>query len=80
MENVLDKKRLGAELKKRREEKKLQQYELAHKAGVSRNYISDIENGRYMPSVNTLAKLVKHLDADLNSLLMSEIQDEKCAN
>lgn len=73
----MDKKKLGAELKKRREAKKLHQYQLAEKSGVSRNYISDIENGRYMPSVPTLAKLVKHLDADLNSILLSEIQDNQ---
>lgn len=71
----MDEKKLGAELQRRRKEKKMLQHELAKKAGVSRNYISDIENGRYMPSVNTLTKLVKHLDADLNSLLVSEIQD-----
>lgn len=52
--------------------------ELAEKTGVCRNYISDLENDRYTPSVKTLAKISKVLELDINFLItLSEIQDNK---
>ncbi|ELK38883.1 helix-turn-helix domain-containing protein, partial [Brevibacillus agri BAB-2500] len=48
---MLDKKALGRTIKKTRTEKKLKQVDVSAVTGLSRNYISDIENGRYMPSV-----------------------------
>lgn len=76
----MDKKTLGKLIQKTRKEKKLRQYELSASTGLSRNYISDIENGRYMPSVESLAKIATCLDFDLNVLRMTEIQDnEMCA-
>ncbi|AOZ91609.1 helix-turn-helix domain-containing protein [Paenibacillus crassostreae] len=72
----MDKKLLGEAIRKKRKERKMKQYELSEETGLSRNYISDIENGRYMPSVDSLSKLAVCLSIDLNTLLMSEIQDK----
>ncbi|MFR0780071.1 MAG: helix-turn-helix domain-containing protein [Zhenhengia sp.] len=42
---------------------------------ISRNYLSDIENDRYMPSVPVMVALSKRLGVDLNLLTeMTEIQ------
>lgn len=59
---------LGQMIKNKRLEKKLTQKDVAQKVGLSRNYISDIENGRYMPSVETLIKIARFLKLDLNFL------------
>lgn len=51
------------------------QIEIAKEIGISRNYLSDIENDRYMPSVPVMVALSKRLGVDLNLLTkMTEIQ------
>lgn len=72
---AINKRIVGAVIKQKRKEKKLKQNELSEEVGLSRNYISDIENGRYLPSVDALYKLATCLEIDLNTLPMSEIQD-----
>lgn len=64
-----NKKLIGEIIRKNRKEKKLTQDMVHVSTGLSRNYISDIENGRYTPSINALLKLAKCLDIDLNMLL-----------
>ncbi|MGG7160204.1 hypothetical protein BH721_01500 [Clostridium baratii] len=61
-------KSLGYEIKKARKKAKLTQQDVAYKTQISRNYISDIECGRYVPSVDKLVKLSSLLDMDLNLL------------
>ena len=69
-------KMLNKIIKEKREELKLTQEEVARAIGITRNYLSDIENGRYQPSFNTSIKLIKFLGIDLNLLpSMTEIQD-----
>lgn len=66
---------IGKMIKAKRREKNLTQLQVSETTSLSRNYISDIENGRYMPSVNALTKLAKCLNLDLNFLLsLTEIQ------
>jgi transcriptional regulator with XRE-family HTH domain len=74
--NLLDKKTLGALIKKKRKEIDMTQDQLSSATKLSRNYISDIENGRYMPSLSSLTKIAICLDIDLNVLKMTEIQVE----
>ena len=71
---MLDKKVLGSLIQEKRNEKKMTQSQLANVTGLSRNYISDIENGRYIPSTGALTKIAVCLDLDLNMLKMTEIQ------
>lgn len=63
IENVL-----GKVVKMARKRKSLTQQGLAEKINISRNYISDIECGRYIPSVEKLILLADTLDIDLNIL------------
>lgn len=57
MQNVT----FGEIIKSTRIKKKLKQYELAELVGISRSYLSDIENNRYIPSGKTLLKIDKEI-------------------
>jgi transcriptional regulator with XRE-family HTH domain len=63
------KKSVGEAISKKRQEKQLTQHDLSVLTGLSRNYISDIENGRYLPSVNALSKIASSIKLDLNFLV-----------
>lgn len=71
-----NKKIIGQAIKNRRIKKNKTQLQVSEDTGISRSYLSDVENGRYMPSVETLIKLASYLELNLNFLLeMTEIQD-----
>ncbi|MDU2492067.1 helix-turn-helix transcriptional regulator [uncultured Clostridium sp.] len=57
---------IGINIKKARKDKRLTQKELSEKVDISRNYISDIECGRYIPSVEKLLLIASVLGIDLN--------------
>lgn len=59
-------KEIGKEVKRARKESGLTQQNLSQKVSISRNYISDIECGRYVPSVEILISLSKELKIDMN--------------
>lgn len=71
---MIDKKALGTVIREKRKSLKKRQNEVSNSTGLSRNYISDIENGRYAPSLDALSKLGSCLDLDLNMIKMPEIQ------
>lgn len=55
-------------IKQKREEKKLTQQEVADAVGITRSYLSDIENGRYNPSFKKSIELATFLGIDLNNI------------
>ena len=55
-------------LKKSREKSGKTQRQVAKEASVSRTYYSDIEQGRYNPSLKLFIKLAAILDIDMNIL------------
>ncbi|MGJ0846270.1 helix-turn-helix domain-containing protein [Tissierella praeacuta] len=70
-----NKKIIGQAIKNKRIKKKKTQLQVSEGTGISRSYLSDVENGRYMPSVEMLIKLASYLELDLNFLSeMTEIQ------
>jgi transcriptional regulator with XRE-family HTH domain len=71
---MIDKKKLGNIIRSKRREKKMTQAFVSRITGLSRNYISDIENGRYMPSVDSLSRIAVCINLDLNVLKWTEIQ------
>ncbi|QUH21728.1 helix-turn-helix domain-containing protein [Alkaliphilus sp. B6464] len=64
-----NKKIIGANIKKARKSKSMTQLEVAEKINISRNYLSDLENGRYAPSSEKLLLLAKCLELDVNKIL-----------
>lgn len=55
-------------VKKLRKEKGLTQKELSEKAFITREYLSDLERGKYECSVKTAKFLAKALDCDWTEL------------
>lgn len=49
---------LGEKLKHFRESKKMSIYRLSQEADVSQGHISDLENGRNQPTIDTLKRLL----------------------
>lgn len=52
-----------------REHKKIKMSELANRVGISSAYLSQIENGKRNPTVDTLKTIAKELDIDIGLLL-----------
>lgn len=61
-------KNLGNRIQKRRKTLNLTQEELAYKVGISRAYIGYIEQGRNIPSLELLQKIVNVLKIPLREL------------
>ena len=56
---------LGEKLKYFRESKKMSIYRLAQEADISQGHISDLENGRNQPTIDTLKRLIAPLGITL---------------
>ena len=59
---------LGMRITYLRNKKNISQLELSIRSGVSKNYISDLENGRRNPTVSVLQKLANGLGVSLEKL------------
>jgi len=60
---------IGENIKKIRKENGLTQAEFSKRIGISRTYLSDLENSRKSPSVETLDKIANKLDVSTTYLL-----------
>ena len=58
--------KLGALVRKLRNDKQLSQVELARKSNVNRNYIGMIERGEVNPTYMTLLSIAKSLGTSIN--------------
>lgn len=56
-------------IKKERVKKRLTQKELAQKIGVSRSYLSDLENCKFDIKLSLLIKITEILEVGLNDLI-----------
>lgn len=63
---------LGDRLRQWRKSVPLKAYQLAKKIGVSQGSLSDIENGKSLPSADTIAKLYQHTNLNIIWLLTSK--------
>ncbi len=64
---------IGSNLRMFRIQKKLRQEDLAEKAGLSTNYISMIERGEKIPSLETFIILINALDVSSDMVLCDVI-------
>jgi transcriptional regulator with XRE-family HTH domain len=60
---------IGDHIRDLRWEARLKQVELARRAGIAQNTLSQIELGHQVPSVATLEKISRGLGVDLSELL-----------
>lgn len=68
---------LGSRIAQLRKNRKITQEKLAEKAEISNNYLSNIENNRSIPSLETLIKVCMALDATPDELLLGISKAEK---
>ncbi|KKP29373.1 MAG: DNA-binding protein [Parcubacteria group bacterium GW2011_GWA2_31_28] len=61
--------KLGANLKRIRTKKSITQGDIARSLGVSRGFVSNIENGKTNPTLSTIARLAKVLEVTVANLL-----------
>ena len=61
---------VGKRIAKIRHEKKLTQENLAEKAGITNNYLSNIERNRSIPSLETLMSICTALSVTPNEILI----------
>ena len=61
--------KLGKNLKRIRTEKGITQGDIVRKLGVSRSFISNIENGKTNPTLSTISKLARALDVKIEELI-----------
>jgi transcriptional regulator with XRE-family HTH domain len=70
---------LGQKIKQLRDEKGLSQSELERKSGVSSKLLSKYENGRIMPTADTLKKIAEGLDISADYLIFDNVpKDGRC--
>lgn len=69
---------VGNRIKEVRLMKKITQEELAEKTDLSVSFVSHIENGRKIASLNTLIKIVNELGVTMNDLLYGIQDNYKC--
>jgi transcriptional regulator with XRE-family HTH domain len=60
--------RLGLAIKTHRAALGISQEELAHRAGLHRTYISDLERGARNPSIESVEKIARALDISVATL------------
>jgi transcriptional regulator with XRE-family HTH domain len=70
LEDVL--RALAAAVRARREQLGMSQEELAHRAGLHRTYISDVERGARNVALKNLVRLADALDMDVADLFVAE--------
>ena len=61
--------KLGKNLKRIRTEKGITQGDIVRNLGVSRSFVSNIENGKTNPTLSTISKIAKALDVSSDELL-----------
>lgn len=60
--------RIGKKIIKYREQKKMTQEKLAYENDFSKGYLSDIESGKKLPSLQLLEKIAESLEVDIKDL------------
>ena len=61
--------KLGKNLKRIRTEKGITQGDIVRILGVSRSFVSNIENGKTNPTLSTISKIANALDVSSDELL-----------
>ena len=76
----MDQQKMGALLKKLRNEKNLTQEQLAEKFGVSRRSVSRWEGGYNLPDIDILIEMSEFYEVELKELLNGERKNKQMEN
>ena len=76
----MDQQKMGAFLKKLRNEKNLTQEQLAEKFGVSRRSVSRWEGGYNLPDIDILIEMSEFYEVELKELLNGERKNKQMEN
>lgn len=68
-QQAIERKRIGANIKKARSEAKLSLRQLQHRSGVHANYLSELERGLRAGTVDVLVQIAFHLDTTIAALV-----------
>ena len=71
---LLNYRKIGENLAKRRKELKLKQYEVCERADINYKYLSNIETARSIPSLEVFIRLCQALETTPDHILMGNIQ------
>lgn len=77
---VIDYVEVGKRLAKRRKELGLKQYQVCEMIDVNYKYISNLEKGRSVPSLETVMNLCEALQVTPDYLLMGAVLDSKVSD
>lgn len=72
----IDKKLVGDRIKRRRKAAGLTQEALAEQIGLSKNHLSNIERGRYLPTIETLLMICDALGQTPDYYLIGKLSPE----
>ena len=62
-------KRIGKNISDTRRKRGMTSEKLAYENGISKGYLSDIENGKKLPSIRMLNQIAGALEVDIKELL-----------
>lgn len=62
-------KKLGENMRRIREEKKMSQGDICRALDFDRSHVSNIENGKQNPTLDTIEKIAKALNVSIKELL-----------
>lgn len=77
---VIDYVEVGKRLAKRRKELGLKQYQVCEMIDVNYKYISNLEKGRSVPSVETVMNLCEALQVTPDYLLMGAVRESRVSD
>src|ERR1035438_7712229 len=63
---------VGKRIRTLREAKRLSQADIEKRSGLTRSYVSRVEGGYTLPSMSTLEKIAKAIEAEPRQLLIAE--------
>lgn len=72
---MIDSNKIGNQLRALRKSKNITTQELANKVSISQSYISRFENGRAIPDIDMLERILTALGTNLSSFFSSEVED-----
>ena len=73
----MNKDTLGGRIRTRRQEAGISQLQLADRADISQPYVSELEKGKFDPTVTVLLRIAKALKVPVGELLGEEGGAEK---